>query len=274
MHLEIATEPARQDRPNEDFVAASPSAVVLLDGAGTPPGSDCGCSHGVAWFVTRLGVNLLAGVTNRPDRALTDCLADAITTTAALHAECDLTHPGTPSATVIAVRLTDQDLEYLVLADSTLIVEHADPATGPVAITDDREALVGATLRGSMDAVPTGTAEHGEALRRYVEAMRAHRNQPDGFWVAAADPTAAHAALTGTVPRTEVTGFTMVSDGASRLVDRFHLADWPEALKLIHDQGPAALIRAVRTAELADADGKRWPRGKAHDDTAVATVTL
>ncbi len=66
----------------------------------------------------------------------------------------------------------------------------------------------------------------------------------------------------------------MVSDGASRLVDRFHLADWPEALKLIHDQGPAALIRAVRTAELADADGKRWPRGKAHDDTAVATVTL
>ncbi|MFD5920404.1 hypothetical protein ACFVYP_30675 [Kitasatospora sp. NPDC058201] len=68
----------------------------------------------------------------------------------------------------------------------------------------------------------------------------------------------------------------MVSDGVSRLVDRFRLADWSEALKLIHDQGSAAHIRAVRTAELADADadGKRLPRGKAHDDTAVATVTL
>lgn len=274
MHLEIATEPARLDRPNEDFIAASPSAVVLLDGAGTPPGSDCGCAHGVAWFVTRLGVNLLASVTNQPDRALTDCLADAITTTAALHPECDLTHPGTPSATVIAVRLTGQDLEYLVLADSTLVLEHTDPTAGPAAITDDREAQVGAAFRGSMDAVPIGTPDHADALRAYVEAMRAHRNQQDGFWVATADPAAAYASLTGSVPRADVTGFTMLSDGASRLVDRFHLADWTEALKLIRDHGPAALIREVRTAELSDINGQRWPRGKAHDDAAVATVTL
>ncbi|MGE7439330.1 protein phosphatase 2C domain-containing protein [Kitasatospora sp. NPDC001175] len=274
MRIEIATEPARTDRPNEDFIAASPSAVVLLDGAGTPAGSESGCEHGVAWYVSRLGVNLLASVTNQPDRALTDCLADAITETAELHADtCDLQHPGTPSATVIAVRVTDEVFEYLVLADSTLVLEHADE-TEPVAITDDREAQVGAALRGPMDATLAGTPEHADALRAYVEAMRAHRNQPDGFWVAAADPAAAYASLTGSVPRSDLTGFTMLSDGASRLVDRFHLADWGQALKLIHDHGPITLIREVRAAELSDAEGRRWPRGKIHDDTAVATVTL
>lgn len=274
MHLEIATEPAHPQRPNKDFTAASPNAVVLLDGAGTPAGSDCGCVHGVAWYVSRLGVSLLAAVTNQPDRALTDCLADAITQTAELHADtCDLTHPGTPSATVVAVRLADEVVEYLVLADSTLVLEHADER-GPVAVTDDREALVGAALRGAMDAESAGTAEHADALRGYVEAMRAHRNQPGGFWVAAADPAAAYASLTGSVPRADLTEVALLSDGASRLVDRFELADWAEALRLIREQGPTALIREVRAAELSDTQGRRWPRGKTHDDTAVVRVTL
>lgn len=35
MRLTLATEPAYPDRPNEDFIGATPDAVVLLDGAGT-----------------------------------------------------------------------------------------------------------------------------------------------------------------------------------------------------------------------------------------------
>ncbi|MEY9969555.1 hypothetical protein ABIA33_007644 [Streptacidiphilus sp. MAP12-16] len=274
MRIEIATEPARSGRPNEDFIAASPSAVVLLDGAGTPVGSDSGCTHGVPWYVARLGVHLLAQATNHSDQALTDCLSAAIAETAELHVDtCDLSHPGTPSATVIAARLTDSALEYLVLADSTLVIAPASGAA-PVAITDDREAAVGAALRGPMDAEASGTPEHTAALRAYVEAMRAHRNQRGGFWVAAADPRAAAEAITGSIPRADINGFALLSDGASRLVDRFQLADWRQALQLIRDQGPAALIDHVRDAEHSDPEGRRWPRGKVHDDTAIAVVTL
>ncbi|PYC79310.1 integrase [Streptomyces tateyamensis] len=274
MRIEIATEPAYADRPNEDFVAASPNAVVLLDGAGTPAGSDSGCVHGVAWYVSRLGVSLLAEVTNRPDEPLADCLAKAITQTAELHRDtCDLSHPGTPSATVIITRLREHDIEYLVLADSSLVLDRSDkPAY--VTITDDREAQVGAELRRPMDAEATGTQAHAEALCTYVEAMRAHRNRSGGFWVAAADPAAAHEAMTGTFTRDKVSGFSLFSDGASRLVDRFTLSDWTETLTLIRDHGPAEVIRQVRAAEHSDPDGKRWPRGKAHDDATVATVTL
>jgi hypothetical protein len=50
MRLTLATEPAYPDRPNEDFIGATPDAVVLLDGAGTPADLESGCSHGVAWY--------------------------------------------------------------------------------------------------------------------------------------------------------------------------------------------------------------------------------
>ncbi|MFE4600385.1 integrase [Kitasatospora indigofera] len=199
-------------------------------------------------------------------QALNDCLADAITPTPAASP--------TPAPVGHGRRYAarDEAVEYLVLAGSTLVLKHADER-GPLAVTDDREALVGAALRGAMDAESAGTAEHADALRGYVEAMRAHHNQPEGFWVAAADPAAAYASLTGSVPRADLTGVPLLSDGASRLVDRFELTDRAEALRLIREQGPTALIRDVRAAELSDTEGWRWPRGKTHDDTAVVRVT-
>ncbi|MGW0657556.1 protein phosphatase 2C domain-containing protein [Streptodolium elevatio] len=268
LRVEFATEPGDPTRPNEDFIAAGPNALVLLDGCGTPTGSDSGCSHGVPWYVARLGLNLFTRASSSTDRSLTDCLADAVEATAALHADtCDLTHPGTPSATVIVVRLTGDALDYLVLADSTLVIETTDETH---VITDDREALVGSKYRDAMDATPAGTSEHTAAHRAYVEALRSHRNQPGGFWVAAADPTAATEALTGSVPVSSVVDLSVLSDGASRAVDRFSLTDWPGALELLRREGPAALITQVRAAEDADPTGARWPRGKAKDDATAA----
>ncbi|WP_406312938.1 hypothetical protein [Streptosporangium sp. NBC_01639] len=62
----------------------------------------------------------------------------------------------------------------------------------------------------------------------------------------------------------------LLNDGASRLVDRFHLAAWRQALDLLDGSGPAELIRHVREAEHGDPDGSRWPRSKAHDDATAA----
>lgn len=103
-----------------------------------------------------------------------------------------------------------------------------------------------------------------------MEAMRAHRNVDGGFWVAAVDPLAAEQALTGTVPVDRVRAVAVLSDGASRLVDRFGLATWRQLLDLVDHDGPAELIRQVREAERSDPNGSRWPRGKIFDDaTAV-----
>lgn len=268
MRVSLATEPANPAHGNEDFVVATPSAVVLLDGVGTPKGSTTGCVHGVVWFVQQLGITLLSLITEDDRATLTRCLAKAIKHVNWLHYNtCDLTHPGTPSATVVALRSRAESVDYLVLADSTLVL---DLLGGVRAFTDDREAQVGQRLRPRMDSLPGGTREHEAAHREYVEALRSYRNTAGGFWAASTEPQAAAQAFSGSVPRTQVRAAALLSDGASRLVDRFKLVTWEEALKTLDAHGPWELIRQVRAAEDSDPRGQRWPRGKLYDDATIA----
>jgi hypothetical protein len=268
MRIATATAPARTDRPNEDFVAASNNVVVLLDGAGNPPGADEGCRHGVAWFTRTLGTTLLNLATDQPTEPLTAALRVAISGLADLHRDtCDLYHPGSPSATVVVLRQLGDKLDYLVLADSVLVLETASTTR---VITDDRESQVGRRFRAAMDALPTGSPDHTDELRRYVETMRGYRNQSGGFWVASSDPAAADEAITGTTTTADTHAALLLSDGASRLVDRFQLATWSQLVKLASSDGPAGIIDRVREAERSDPDGQRWPRGKSSDDATAA----
>ena len=263
--------PARPDRANEDFIAATSDTIVLLDGAGIPAGVATGCTHGVAWFAQSLGLALLAAVAGQPSIALPEGLARAIEVVADRHREsCDLTL-GAPSATVVILREVGNGLEYLVLADSTLVLRTDE---GVQVITDDREGQVGQAFRGHMDALPNGTEEHEAALADYIRVMRAHRNTDGGFWVAASEPDAATEAIHGTIPSESVRAALVLTDGATRLMDRFGVLTFSDAVDIVSEEGPAALLRRTRLAEASDQSGERWPRGKTYDDATVALATL
>lgn len=270
MRVTFATEPIPgSPEGNEDFVAATPDAVVLLDGAGIPEGSPSGCSHGVAWYTRMLGSTLISAVTQNP-APLNEILASGIKAVASMHDfTCDLSHAGSPSATVTMLRRTAGSVDWLVLADSVLLLRE-DGTAEPTVICDDRVARVAAPYRSALDALPTGSVEHTAAHRAFVETVREHRNREGGFWVASADPRAADQALTGTVPADRLQAAALLSDGASRLVDLFALATWAQLMDLLHHQGPRELIRRVRQAERSDPQGRRWPRAKAFDDATAA----
>jgi hypothetical protein len=69
---------------------------------------------------------------------------------------------------------------------------------------------------------------------------------------------AAYHALTGTVPRSELRRVGLLSDGATRLVDRFGTMAWPHLLDVLDREGPYALIVQTREAENGDPEGRRW----------------
>ncbi|MEV2278166.1 protein phosphatase 2C domain-containing protein [Nocardiopsis sp. NPDC049922] len=268
MPFRIATDPGRPDHPNEDFAAVSADCAVLLDGVTARP--DNGCRHGVAWFTRSLGGLLLAGADAGPP--LDEALAEAIAGVSSLHAAtCDLANPRTPSATVVAVRVRDGVLEYLVLSDSVLVAEQPE---GVRVVADTRlDDLEERLAVGSRDA-GAGRTTRGVAPDRGGAALtvgpnpgvEAYRNVPGGFWTAGADPAAADEALTGTLlPGT----FAALTDGASRAVEVFGACRWDEALTLVTKDGPDALVSLVRELERADPEGTRHPRGKGHDDATV-----
>jgi hypothetical protein len=253
-----ATVPGDPGIANEDFVAATPSAAVVLDGVTPMDRSDTGCRHGVAWYARTLGSDLfaLATTTGSQPRSLVDCLAEAIGRTRDAHSgSCDLAHPDSPAATVAVVRMDGERIDYLVLSDAAVVL---DLGTRVREVSDHRAGQVSQRLRAS-------------GVRPTAPVVRAQRNQPAGYWVAAERPEAAYEALTGTVAATEVRRLMLASDGATRLVDTFGLYDWPGALDALQSEGPDAWLERTRVAERADAadPAPRVRRAKVHDDATV-----
>jgi hypothetical protein len=272
MQVSLASRQSPDATSNEDFIAATAGVVVVVDGASVPSGLATGCVHGTAWFARRLGVQLLGLLTTQADYGPGDSLAQAISDVASMHADtCDLSHPGSPSATVAILREQPETVDYLVLGDTTILLE--EPA-GIRAITDDRLEHIASVQHSAMHQHATGSADHDRSFAELVTEQRRHRNHPDGFWVASTDPAAAQHALTDTVARDGRHQAAVLSDGATRLVDRFSLLDWPTFLSILAEQGPGAIIGQVRAAEDSDPDGQRWPRGKRHDDASAAFCHL
>ncbi|MEV6371888.1 hypothetical protein [Micromonospora musae] len=239
----MTTAPARRGRRNEDFTGAVPTAAVLVDGAGIP-GAEAICRHGVAWYADRLGGNLLGLLTLVRDRSLPELLATAIEQVTEAHRDsCEVADPISPSAAVAVLRVSDGFVEHLVLGDAVLVLDRMRGA--PLVVADPREVVISRSYQSAIEA----TAEGSDERHRLLRELRANRNRPGGFWVAKDDPRAADEAITGSCPAAELTGAVLLSNGASRIVDRFRLADWPEVLAVLASAGPAEIIRRVRRAE-------------------------
>lgn len=259
MRVAMASAAAHQGRVNEDFAAATATAAVLVDGAGIP-GSAAVCRHGVAWYAVRLGGSLLGLLSLHPDRSLTAVLAAAVEQVTGEHRDtCDVADPISPSAAVAMLRLSGDRLDHLVLGDAVLALDRA--ADTPLVVTDPREVVIARSYEPKL----LGKAEGSEEYRRVLRELRAHRNRPGGFWVAKDDPKAADEALTGSCATADLSGAALLSNGASRIVDRFGLTDWPGALAVLAADGPATVIDRVRQAESEHAT--------AADDATIAYCT-
>ncbi|MEU8611371.1 hypothetical protein AB0C29_25630 [Actinoplanes sp. NPDC048791] len=246
-------------RVNEDFAGAVPMAAVVVDGAGIP-GAGSVCRHGVAWYAARLGGSLLSLLALMPESDLPALLAKAIVRVTGDHRDtCDVASRISPSATVAVLRVSAGRAEYLVLGDSTVVLDRA--AGAPLVVNDPREVAVSRSYLPTLAAAGQGTEEY----QRVLDELRGHRNEPGGFWVAKDDPRAAYEALTGSCPAAELDSAALLSNGAGRIVDEFGLAGWPEVLAALAANGPAAVIDQVRAAE---ADG-----GVSPDDATIVHCT-
>jgi hypothetical protein len=186
VYVAFETAAGSVSKPNEDFVAASPSVAIVLDGLSAPPALSTGCTHGTPWFVARLGQRPTQLGTTEPDQPLPEVLAGAITSVADLHGHtCDLDDPGTPASSVTIVREGDQGLDYLVPSDSVIVLD--GPSELKV-VTDRRVDAFAQAEESAIREHPIGSPPHQARVDELVAAQRRNRNQPGGYWVAGAKP--------------------------------------------------------------------------------------
>jgi hypothetical protein len=273
MEVRLASQAAPGRAANEDYGFALPGFVGVLDGVSVPAGLSTGCVHGPAWYVRRLATHLAHAYARNTDAALTDLLANAIELVNNDHGgQCDLSHPGTPASTVSLLRQTGERIDYLVLCDSPLVVDQGEKVT---VLTDARFEAAVAEMRAEAltGQSAIGSADHAERLLQVAIKRQERTNQPDGYWISAANPQAAHEAIIGSLALRgdeRVRRAALLTDGASCAVEDFELFDWRGLLDLLTTDGPDTLISRVRQAELSDRDGYARPRYKRHDDATAA----
>jgi hypothetical protein len=277
MKVRYATEAAPGRPANEDAVFVHGNLVGVLDGVTAPEGLDTGCRHTPAWYVERLSTRLVDASAAQPSAPLTQILGRAIELARHDHGpSCDLTHPGTHSATVALLRERGEIVDYLVLCDIRLVLD----CSGDVqVITDQRYAdvIAGIRRRAFADAPALGTDDQVARVRQATLERRKLMNRDDGYWIAAADPAAAEHAIVGTaelVGPNALTRAALLTDGAADLVERFAALGWPQLLDLAGAQGPDEVIQAVRRTERQDPHGQAQPRYKRHDDATIAICTF
>lgn len=252
------------ERPTEDRIVVLDNAVILLDGATALEPR----THTAAWYVDHLSTELATHLHDAPTTDLRDLLAQAIAALAETHG---LTPGTSPSSTVAILRWSERTVDALVLADSPIIAF----TPGPDVLADDRIATLPRRPGGYRARLAHGNGfdpDHVAALRAAGARTGRLRNVPGGFWVAEADPAAAHQARTRSWPRADVHAVLMATDGVSCGVDDYELLTWPDVLDLATTHGPQAVLDQVRTAERDDPAGRRWPRPKRHDDQALALI--
>ena len=198
MRVRSASDPAPGRLENEDVVFRFGPLVGLLDGATVPEGFETGCVHGPGWYVRHLAARMGLALAARPAATLMSSLAAAILAVRADHGgDCDLDHPGTPSATVCLLREGGDQVDYLVLCDSPLVLDTGGQVS---VVSDERLDTAMAELRDTAAGLPGGGADPMTRFRHAVLAQRERMNRTHGYWVAAADPDAAYHAVTGTLP--------------------------------------------------------------------------
>jgi hypothetical protein len=259
-------ERAAGTAPSQDRTVVLPTAVAVLDGASAPDPTE----RDGGWYAEQLARQLADRLGDESDD-LPTALADAI---AAVTAEHRLVPGSSPSAAVAVLRWTDDRVDGLVLGDSSLVVF---PVAGPAEeVVDRRLAGVAPAQRVAYrDRLSAGGGYddgHRALLCRLAGEQRRLRNCLDGYWIAEADPAAARHALVRSWPAAALSAAVLATDGVSRGIGRVGLPTWSAALDLVDRTAPTAALDAVRAAEAADPDGRRWPRSKRHDDQTLVVV--
>lgn len=181
---------------------------------------------------------------------------------------CDLANPSSPQSTVAILRFTEDRADYLVLADVFVVVDLA--GSPPQVVTDGRELRVRGECTTALHGLTPGSSAYEQALPPVIAALRARRNHAGGYWIAKEDPEAAGHAVAGSVPLADLSGAAMLSNGASRIVDPYGVADWPTVLRLMRTRGPAEVLRRVRRAETNPGSAGSTPDLHQPDDATAA----
>ncbi len=274
----IQQETRKGSSTNEDLVWTDDGAAIVLDGAtGLTNRSFTDCDSDGQWYVETLTEEIEKRIyDNSP---LSDVVAAAIDDLATRYNE--LTDTATleeheiPSAAGAIFRWTDDELEYFVLGDCSLVIQTSDET---IPIVGDGPRDLDQRVVDEMVSIREQQAEISyQELRAQVQPLlvkhRKMKNQPNGYWALGIDNEAVKHAIMGRVSRDQIEFVVAFTDGFEPIYTLYDVfADWDDLLSYLSHNGLNRAIRVLRAFEAADPECQSYPRLKPSDDVGIAAV--
>jgi hypothetical protein len=247
---------SRAHAVNEDLAFIGENVAWVIDGA-TPIGGGP-VLHPVSdarWFVEVADGELrkhadspssLVSVVERVTHAVSDRIRRLLP---------DWQYP--PSAALGIVRVRDGQLDFLQLADVTVVVREGDRLW----LSESGETVAHERRLLELERSSGRSAMQEEIVNR----RRTQMNRPDGYWVFSDDPTAVKHARHGTMPITVGSRIFLGTDGFCRLASTYHHRGWEEIVDADH-QLATAYFKELRHVENEDPDRVAYPRISTADD--------
>ncbi len=242
----------------EDRIFIGNKSIIVLDGATQ---ADQTVEQTGGWIAEQIGQRFSTLIeTNASDVELKELLAQSI---ADVRDQSGLKTGESPSTTVSVARFSEQRIDLLTLGDSPILTRESEGS--PVNV------LVDNRLDSSTQHLqkPARSQDNSDAWQSYYADLAELRNQPDGFWIAEADPAAADNALAKSVPRGAAV--LLCTDGVSAMIEKYGQLSW-SGLFYIAMRSPGYLIGLTKSLESNDADRSKFQRSKVSDDKTLAVV--
>ncbi|MBN9097016.1 MAG: hypothetical protein J0I49_02715 [Pseudonocardia sp.] len=254
---------------NADRVFVTDQAVIVLDGASAHEPVDVD----PATYAQLLGETIANQLDHSPAADLADVVGIGIRR-AAVRLHLTAGAGTSPSSTVSILRARDGRADLYVLGDSPI---HYGNGVQDDHLVDERMSAIAIAERdryvSQLVAGHGYDSHHREALSALQSEQRRHRNVPDGYWIAEADPAAADHAVTMMLDSTSVAWAVLATDGAADIIDHTG-PSWAEIAQ--YDAGRLTdLLRRLHEWEgTSDPNGRTLPRAKRHDDKTVAAIPV
>lgn len=252
---------------NQDRYAYGDGWAFVLDGASSFATDQP--EHDGGWYAERLKNALVEELTSNPDDATTDIVARAIDVAASAHDDPETC----PTSTIALARWSAETVEIYVLGDSTAVL------IGPEReeeVTDSRLADIAPEIRDEYRSRLRAGHGFDTRHRELLQELQAHqaeaRNQPGGYWIAGAEPEAAHHGLSCTRSRDKSRSTVLATDGAVAAPRYRLLRTWTTFAT--QDPDLDEVLRKTQAVEESDPQAARWPRSKPHDDKTVLVARL
>ena len=272
--LSLPGDPAK---PNEDFLAQSDKAALVMDGA-TPLGDSLMPGPSDAAWIAQFGSRrLIAHLSAQKSarKALRDALADTERSFEGLRRYPPEEMWQTPCASMMLAVPDQGGVEFLWFGDCAALVKQGDGAVTVVGETFDKRAAEAERARAIAKEKNLSPAS-GLSRPEFIGTLRAARNRINSgtSWLFSPDARAAAHVSRRVVKMMPGAVLLLATDGFLALASDYGVYGADSLMDAALSKGLAAMGEELRAIEAGDVGGDRFPRFKKSDDATAILLKI